>query len=196
MGVPPMIAVHRDSQEQYKLSTTLVSFRPTDQPISRTKGDSMAVPDYQSFMLPILQLHGDGAEHGTSDVVAHAIETYKLSANDIQEKLNSGQTRLVNRISWARIYLTRAGLLEVVKRGVYRITERGRDILASAPPKMRVAKSAGSECTSPDKRNIVPSPAIDMRSTTRRPKRSERAPSSGAHKNCVKPNVKVNAPYQ
>jgi restriction system protein len=93
----------------------------------------MPVPDYQQFMLPVLRLHADGAEHNTPDAMTAAIEAFRLSPEDIREKLPSGQARLVNRVAWARIYLTRAGLLESVKRGVYRITERGRSVLAERP---------------------------------------------------------------
>jgi restriction system protein len=93
----------------------------------------MAVPDYQTFMRPLLLLHQDGNEHATSEAVLEATKACSLTHADAQEKLPSGQTRLVNRVSWARIYLTRAGLLETVKRGVYRITDRGRSILAQNP---------------------------------------------------------------
>lgn len=71
--------------------------------------------------------------NNTQDALNAAIEAFHLSAEDVREKLPSGQARLVNRVAWARIYLTRAGLLETVKRGIYRITERGRSVLAEKP---------------------------------------------------------------
>jgi restriction system protein len=44
------------------------------------------------------------------------------------------QTTFFNRVGWASTYLKKAGILEPTRRGFYRITERGRDLL-KAPPK-------------------------------------------------------------
>jgi restriction system protein len=59
----------------------------------------MAVPDYQQFMLPVLRTHADGAEHTTDEVLNAAIQACNLSPDDVRDKLPSGQTRVVNRVS-------------------------------------------------------------------------------------------------
>lgn len=94
----------------------------------------MAVPDYQTLMLPLLKFFGDGKEYSIRDAVDKLAVELKLSDADLNEKIPSGtQTLLYNRIGWARIYMTKAGLLEKTRHSVYRITERGQAILAEQP---------------------------------------------------------------
>lgn len=96
----------------------------------------MAVPDFQTLMLPVLKLFGDGQERAARTVRQPVAEIFGLSELDINEMLESGQTRLANRVAWALVYLKRAGLLETPKRGLYRITPRGCEVLANPPPKI------------------------------------------------------------
>lgn len=96
----------------------------------------MPVPDYQQFMLPLLKLLSDGQEHRVSAAIEAVAEHIGLSSADRAEALPSGQSRVINRGSWACIYLTRAGLLERTARGRYRITDAGRQLLARAPERI------------------------------------------------------------
>jgi restriction system protein len=94
----------------------------------------MAVPDYQSLMLPILLRIQDGQPHEVRDVREEVAQALKLSEADRAELLPSGaQPVFDNRVGWAKTYLEKAGLLKTLKRGVYQITERGQQILASKP---------------------------------------------------------------
>lgn len=99
----------------------------------------MAVPDFQSFFLPLLQYSSDGELHNTKDAYAAMVDYFRLSQEDRQEMLPSGkQATYKNRIAWARVYLSKALLLEAPKRGFFRITERGRELLKSNPVELRV----------------------------------------------------------
>jgi restriction system protein len=90
----------------------------------------MAIPDYQTIMLPLLRLTGDGHEHTKRAIVAELAETFQLSEAERLQLLPSGkQTVFENRTGWARTYLKQAGLIEPVRRGVVRITERGKEVL-------------------------------------------------------------------
>lgn len=90
----------------------------------------MAVPDYQSFMLPLLKFCSDGEEHSIKQAKDHLAEQFKLTKEDRGELLPSGkQLRFDNRVQWTRVYLTKAGLLEATRRGHFRITPRGSDVL-------------------------------------------------------------------
>lgn len=92
----------------------------------------MSVPDYQSIMGPMLRKCGDGAVHRFSDLVDAIAAEFRLTAAEQAELLPGGsQTRLRNRVGWARSYLVQAGLLEAVARGTVRISERGRAVLGS-----------------------------------------------------------------
>jgi restriction system protein len=46
------------------------------------------------------------------------------------------QTTFANRTAWANVFLQRADLLERVSRGVYRITDEGRKVLAERPERI------------------------------------------------------------
>jgi restriction system protein len=80
----------------------------------------MSVPDFQSFMLPLLKRCADGEAHPTAYFRAHLAGDMAISQEDTKAKLPSGtQTKYENRIYWAAIYLHRAGCLERVRRGVF-----------------------------------------------------------------------------
>lgn len=94
----------------------------------------MAVPDFQTIMLPLLKVAGDGQEHSSHEFLDELAKHFELKDEDLNEVLPSGkQTRFYNRVGWARTYLIKSKLLEVPKRSVYRITERGKEVLASNP---------------------------------------------------------------
>src|SRR5262245_23445617 len=94
----------------------------------------MAVPDFQSLMLPLLRLSADGQEHGLAALRPLLADEFKLSATDQNELLSSGrQSRFANRVAWAKVYLQQAGLLISPRRGHLKISDRGRDVL-NAPP--------------------------------------------------------------
>lgn len=99
----------------------------------------MAIPDYQTVMLPFLRFLKDGSEHNIGQVVESLADEFKLSPEERQQMLASGQqTVILNRAGWARTYLKKAGLIESVRRGYFRITERGRSVLASKPERVDI----------------------------------------------------------
>jgi hypothetical protein len=99
----------------------------------------MAVPDFQSFMLPLLKLTADGEEHSLAEVVERLADEFQLSAEDRAQLLRSGQTRLYNRVAWTTTYLRKAGLLLGIAPGRFQLTERGREVLAGKPTTIDVA---------------------------------------------------------
>lgn len=94
----------------------------------------MAIPDYQKLMLPLLTLAAEGKAKTLIEAEALLGDRFNLSQADREARLPSGQqTVLRNRTGWASFYLTRAGLLDKPKRGVFYITEAGRKLLAAHP---------------------------------------------------------------
>lgn len=66
------------------------------------------------------------------ETYAFLADRFGLTEADRQALIPSGTQRLLdNRVGWAKTYLLKAGLLESPRRGVIRITQRGRDALAS-----------------------------------------------------------------
>lgn len=99
----------------------------------------MAIPDYQTCMLPFLRYLADGKEHALRDSEESLAEHFKLTPAERAELLPSGQQGIFrNRIGWARTYLKKAVLVESPKRGLFRITERGLKTLAENPPRIDV----------------------------------------------------------
>lgn len=89
----------------------------------------MAVPDFQSFFRPLLEFASDGAEHSMADARRWIKEAIDISEEDLKERLPSGsQTKVDNRIAWAKSYFVQAKVLESPKRGRFIITDRGRQL--------------------------------------------------------------------
>ncbi len=100
----------------------------------------MAIPDYQTCMLPLLKYHADGQEHTNRDSIDTLSNEFKLTDEERRMMLPSGVQGLFdNRVNWARTYMKKAALLESPKRGVHKITKRGLDVLKKDPKRIDVA---------------------------------------------------------
>lgn len=99
----------------------------------------MAIPDYQSIMLPLLRLASDGEVHRFRSAVESLAEQFELTTDEQRELLPSGKQRTFdNRVGWTRTYMTKAGLLDSPKRGLFQITQRGIDVLDDNPSSLNV----------------------------------------------------------
>jgi restriction system protein len=99
----------------------------------------MPIPDYQSLMLPLLKYLGDGKEHQLQETIEAMAQYSGLTQDERKEVLPSGRQPIIdNRVGWARTYMKKAGLIEYTKRGHFRITERGKEVLAEEPEQINV----------------------------------------------------------
>lgn len=99
----------------------------------------MAIPDYQSIMLPLLKYVKDRQEHSLREAIDALAGEFKLTEEERKELLPSGQqSTFDNRVAWARTYMNKAGLLESTRRGYFRITDRGLDVLKKNPTEINV----------------------------------------------------------
>lgn len=99
----------------------------------------MSVPDFQSLMLPLLKFSADGEQHTMQEAREGLAKEMGLSQEDLEEKLPSGrQSIFSNRVAWAKVYLTQAGVLESPERGRFNISDRGRSVLAEAPERISI----------------------------------------------------------
>src|ERR1700690_997967 len=88
-------------------------------------------------MLPFLKILSDGDVHHVRDVGKLLGQEFKLTEQELSERIPSGKfTILESRVGWARTYLKKAGLIEPVARGQYRITARGTELLKSTPSRI------------------------------------------------------------
>jgi len=92
----------------------------------------MAVPNFQEFFRPMLEVLAEGGELHMTVIGDRIAQKMKLSEADLSDMLPSGRfTKFRHRCGWSRTYLSKAKLIERVGRGSYRISTRGMDALAS-----------------------------------------------------------------
>ena len=127
----------------------------------------MAIPDYQTIMLPLLKFTGDGQEHSLRETIDFLAHEFNLSDEERKELLPSGsQATFDNRVGWARTYMKKAGLLESARRGYFCITARGKKVLVQNPQKINVKflKQFPEfvEFQKPKKKGEIDPPPIDI----------------------------------
>lgn len=99
----------------------------------------MAIPDYQTFMLPLLKIAAEG-ETRIPELEERICNDFGLSEAEREALLPSGRQKVIhNRLHWAKFYLTRAGLMDVPSRGRFVTNPAGRELLARNPPRIDVA---------------------------------------------------------
>jgi len=99
----------------------------------------MAIPDYQTIMLPLLRFGGDQKEHSVREAIDNLSKEFGLTEEEKRELLPSGQQEVfTNRVAWARTYMGKAGLLESTRRGYFKITDRGAKVLKQNPHRIDV----------------------------------------------------------
>lgn len=73
----------------------------------------MAIPDFQSIMLPLLKSAADKQEYHVQEPMEKLADVFQLSDDERKERLPSGADLVFNnRVRWARFYLGKAGLVE------------------------------------------------------------------------------------
>ena len=94
----------------------------------------MPIPDYQSLMLPVLQLLADGADHTAGSVIAAMSSEFGLTPEEREQLVGTQRISLMaSRVHWAMTYLAQAGLSDRPRRGIWCITDEGKRLLATGP---------------------------------------------------------------
>jgi restriction system protein len=100
----------------------------------------MAIPDFQTLMLPLLRFVADGQEKPFREAVEVIAQEFSLTEAERAELLPSRRAPLFyNRLAWAKAYLKKAGLVDQSKRGVIKISAQGEKLLSSKPQKITLA---------------------------------------------------------
>lgn len=91
----------------------------------------MAIPKFEDFLYPFLSFIKD-TELSKKELKAKFIGHFKLTDTDCLIKTKGGTVfQLDDRIGWCKQWLQRALFIDSPQRGVYRITQRGKDYLKS-----------------------------------------------------------------
>jgi restriction system protein len=94
----------------------------------------VAVPDFQTLMLPFLETLQDGKERTMRELTEQLALRFKLTEEERQEHLPSGPQKLFyNRVAWAKTHLKNAGLIDNPVRGKVSISQEGRKVLLQKP---------------------------------------------------------------
>src|SRR6185295_7588313 len=99
----------------------------------------VAIPDYESLMFPLLRLAAQTPQMEVSAREAASVlaDQFNLTDDERTALLPSGATFVfASRVNWACTYLKKAGLLVATRRGFFRITDRGTEVLKSKPKKL------------------------------------------------------------
>lgn len=106
---------------------------------------TMAMPPFAAFMVPTLVAVSDGEIHHRAAVRAAVIDAMGLSPEERAETMRGGGNRANSRAHWAMEYLSQSGAVERPARGLIRITDIGRKLLADHPLEMVEADLAHLE---------------------------------------------------
>ena len=93
------------------------------------------MPTYADLMLPVLEVVADlGGSAQGSEIVDALIERGGYAPELLQRTYpDSDKVMLVDRMRWARSYLKIGGALDSPRRGLFVLSDLGRDILALDP---------------------------------------------------------------
>jgi restriction system protein len=98
----------------------------------------MAIPSYEDLMPLVLEYATQ--ERSVRDSVPYFSDLLNLTDEERAQTIPSGTTLLIrSRIAWAITFLVQAGLLERPRRGHYKITSHGQEVLAKDKDKLDVA---------------------------------------------------------
>lgn len=97
----------------------------------------MKLPLFKNiYGVVLLALRSLGGEASVKVLEERVADMLKLSAEDRRKIHRGNQTKLSERVAWARYYLKRNGFLESSKRGVSVLSEKGKNVLVAEDGKL------------------------------------------------------------
>lgn len=98
-----------------------------------TRTDVDELPRFHELFAPVLDVLRSAEVMQVRDIVSAVSERLGLTPAQRAEVIPSGQRRLDNRVTWALSYLFHASAVQKPRRGVFQITDRGRELLDAHP---------------------------------------------------------------
>lgn len=84
-------------------------------------------------MRPVLQVLNDGVIRDRRELATDVATVMQLNEEQLQETTTSGQPLYRNRMGWGMSFLTNVGALSRPSRGLYTITQEGKQLLELFP---------------------------------------------------------------
>ena len=98
----------------------------------------MAIPQFATYINPLIAaLKKLGGFARADEVCSKVAEDLKLPDKVLEERLKNGVSRFENQVHWARFYLFKTGYIDSSKRGVWGLTEKGRNAPAFSEDELR-----------------------------------------------------------
>ena len=86
-------------------------------------------PKFVSYFVPLVEALRDlGGSARPAEVRQAIAAKLGLSDETLTETMQSGLPRFDNQVAWARFYLAKAGIIDASSRGVWTLTEKGRQL--------------------------------------------------------------------
>jgi restriction system protein len=89
-------------------------------------------PQFVQYFQPVIDaliaLGGSGKPSEVKEVI---VEKLSISEEEQSEQIASGASRFSKNVDWARFYLAKAGFIDASNRGVWSLTEKGRNLKLS-----------------------------------------------------------------
>jgi len=99
----------------------------------------MPIPDFESIMLPVLEFLKDDKEKTKQDIVNCVVDHFELTENERNAEYPKSKTNIIySKTHFAQTYLKQAGLIQQPQRGLFKITQRGLDVLSKKPDRIDV----------------------------------------------------------
>ncbi len=91
------------------------------------------MPKFHETFIPILKVLESGETLQAREMYRKVIDQFysELSKEQLEQKTKSGDILIINRIAWGKSYLKKGGFIEFPKRGLVKITEKGKKYSSS-----------------------------------------------------------------
>ena len=80
------------------------------------------IPPWQDFMIPVLKVLSDGVARKRHELISSVLDEVGMSEGQRGILLNSGQSKVENRVGWAMSDLTTATAIQRPVRATFEIT--------------------------------------------------------------------------
>jgi len=125
-------------------------------------------PQFVQYFQPVIdaliELGGSGQPSEVKELIA---EKLNITEDEQGEQISSGESRFSSKVSWARFYLVKADLIDSSTRGVWSLTEKGRNAKLSNEEALHLFQNIHQQfATNGKKRKEKPNVTSDNKNTS------------------------------
>lgn len=119
------------------------------------------VPQFVSYFSPIIEIMRDlGGKAQPQQVFQELIKRYEIPAEFLALKNKNGGSKFENRVHFARFYLSKAGLMNAPRRGLWGLTESGLNAELNSESAAEIFRSARANFAGDEDELVAPTDDI------------------------------------